>query len=58
MVYEYQVFPRVAPLEGSFSIDKIQEIDSHIPAGEGRSIGTQALMQLLGKVKTEFGKIV
>ena len=46
-----QVFPRVAPEEGSFSLDKIQEIDSHISAGEGRSIGTQALMQLLGITK-------
>ena len=46
-----QVFPRVAPVEGSFTLDKIQEMDSHISAGEGRSIGTQALMQLLGKTK-------
>ena len=46
-----QVFPRVAPGEGSFTLDKIQEMDSHISAGEGRSIGTQALMQLLGKTK-------
>ena len=55
---ENQVFPRVAPLEGSFSIDKIQEIDSDISAGEGRSIGTQALMQLLGiKLKLNLARL-
>ena len=33
---------------GSSALKQIQENDHHIEAGEGRTLGYQALMQLLG----------
>ena len=44
-----QVFPRVAPEQGTMTLAKLQDEDPHIQAGEGRTLADQALMQLLGK---------
>ena len=42
------MFPLCAPPPDSFLLDKVQAEDPGIEAGEGRSLGYQALMQLLG----------
>ena len=51
-----KVFPRCAPVLGSFDLDRAQKEDPHIAAGEGRSLANQALMQLLGNsnIKTHL----
>ena len=43
------MFPKSAPVEGSGDLKAIQREDPHIAAGEGRTLGYQALMQLFGK---------
>ena len=49
-----QVFPRVAPEQGTMTLAKLQDEDPHIQAGEGRTLADQALMQLLGKTVFEM----
>ena len=46
-----QVFPRVAPVQGTMTLAKLQDEDPHIQAGEGRTLADQALMQLLGNTQ-------
>ena len=49
-----QVFPRVAPVQGTMTLAKLQDEDPHIQAGEGRTLADQALMQLLGNTALEL----
>ena len=49
-----QVFPRVAPEQGTMTLAKLQDEDPHIQAGEGRTLADQALMQLMGKTGFEM----
>ena len=49
-----QVFPRVAPEQGTMTLATLQDEDPHIQAGEGRTLADQALMQLLGKTVFEM----
>ena len=37
-------------MEGTFTFKRISEYDPHFEAGEGRTLGYQALMQMLGKL--------
>ena len=48
----YTIFPRCAPEEGSQDLTDLQAELASVEAGEGRTLGTQALYQLVALLVT------
>merc|ERR1712110_528459 len=54
----YKIFPLCAPGEGSHILKKLIEENPAIVAGDGRTLGTQALMQLVGLGVTLLAAVI